>query len=234
MLSAVLQHVYYLSIILFRKHKDIPHGELLSDISRAVAHFILLVHPLFSPPFLSLLVSAATLLNDPTSLHPLLLLSSFLVVRFAAFFHFCLPRLFLFLILISLSFHSSTSNPRPSTMRSASWYVRRWACCSPFSCQSLGSSSACAAAVTTAAERCTNASGRMQTAGAACWERCSSPPHWSSREYDTRTRSHDTAEAEYADICSLACYRVLWCRSARGTCTNTRITVMARFVVMYT
>lgn len=121
-------------------------------------------------------------------------------------------------------------------MRSASSCVRRWASSSPSSCQWSGSSSACAAAVTTAAERCTNASGRMQTVGAACWERCSSPPHWSSRECDTRTRSHDTAEAEYADSCSLACFScalVQKCMSHVYAGSNTRITVMARFVVMY-
>lgn len=117
MLSAVLQHVYYLSIILFLKRKDIPHGEILSDIFRSVTHFILLVHPLFSRLllwihlFVSLLNSAATLLIRPcflpTSLHPLLLLfhlfSSFRVVRFASFFLFCLPRVFLSLIFISFS-----------------------------------------------------------------------------------------------------------------------------------
>lgn len=122
-------------------------------------------------------------------------------------------------------------------MRSASSSVRRWASSSPSSCQWSGSSSACAAAVTTVAERCTNASGRMQTVGAACWERCSSPPHWSSRECDTRTRSHDTAEAEYADSCSLGCFScalVQKCMSHVYAGSNTRITVMAvRFVVMY-
>lgn len=66
--------------------------------------------------------------------------------------------------------------------------------------------------MTTAVERCTNARGRMQTVGAACWERCSSPPHWSSRECDTLVRSHGTAEAEYADICSLVCFLFLCVR----------------------
>lgn len=116
-------------------------------------------------------------------------------------------------------------------MRSASSCVRPWASSSPSSCHWSGSSSACAAAVTTVAERCTNASGRMQTVGAACWERCSSPPHWSSRECDTRTRSHDTAEAEYADSCS--CAVVQKCMSHVDAGSTTRITVMARFVVMY-
>lgn len=86
--------------------------------------------------------------------------------------------------------HCSTTDPRPSTTRSASWSARRLACCSPFWCPSSGSSSACAAAATTAAARCTNARGRTLTVGAACWERCSSPPHWSSRECDTRVFAH--------------------------------------------
>lgn len=86
MLSAVLQHVYYLSIILFLKRQDIPHGEILSDIFRSVTHFILLVHPLFSRVllwihlFVSLLNSAATLLIRPrflpTTLHPFIPSSS--------------------------------------------------------------------------------------------------------------------------------------------------------------
>lgn len=138
-------------------------------------------------------------------LHPNLLLMFRLLSPFfiscCLLFPFCLQRVF-FYPRSSPSFPSrcSTTDPRPSTTRSASWCVRRWACCSPFWCPSWGSSSACAAAATTAAERCTNARGRTRTVGAACWERCSSPPHWSSRECDTHARSHGTAEAEYADI----------------------------------
>lgn len=50
--------------------------------------------------------------------------------------------------------------------------------------------------MTTAVARCTNARGRTQTADVACWERCSSPPHWSSREYDTCIHTRHT----YVDI----------------------------------
>lgn len=67
-------------------------------------------------------------------------------------------------------------------MRQASWCVPPWGCSSPSSCPSWGCFSACAAAVTTAAARCTNARGKTQTAGAVCWERSFSPRRSSSRK----------------------------------------------------
>lgn len=96
------------------------------------------------------------------------------------------------------------TDPRPCTMRSASWYVRHWVCCLPCWCPSSACSSACAAAATTAAARCTSARGRMPTASVACWELCSSPPRWSSRECDTRaharTRTRRTNRRAFIDM----------------------------------
>lgn len=55
----------------------------------------------------------------------------------------------------------------------------------------------------------------MQTAGVACWERCSSPPHWSSRECDTCIHTHDTHTRISA--CKQTC--IFWCKLAYSVCT---------------
>lgn len=118
---SVLQHVYYLSIILFLKRKDIPHGAILSDIFRSVSHFILLVHPLFSRVllwihlFVSLLNSTATFLIRPWFLpmtrHPFIPSSCcficfhhFGLSGLPPFFQCCLPHAFLSLTFTSFSF----------------------------------------------------------------------------------------------------------------------------------
>lgn len=109
---SVLQHVYYLSIILFLKRQDFPHGEILSDIFRSVTHFTLLVHPLLSRVLLWIHLfhcnspdPSLFSPNDPTSPPPVVS-SVFIILgwQVCPLFQFCLPHVFLSLIFISFSF----------------------------------------------------------------------------------------------------------------------------------